>query len=876
MPLSAGSRLGPYEVLSSLGAGGMGEVYRARDDRLGREVALKVLPADGMVDQSRRRRFLQEARAASALKHPAIVTIHDIVSVEGVDFIVMEYVAGKTLSEHIREGVLPLGETLRLAAQVADALAHAHAAGIVHRDLKPANVMVGPDGSVKVLDFGLAKLVLPDDPLSERPTLNKHSLGSLTRPGGILGTPGYMSPEQVTGGSIDARSDIFSFGALLYEMLTGRRAFPGRSSAEAISSVVHHQPLPPSDLVTGLPKELDRLVLRCLRKEPELRVQSMADVKVELRELEQELQAKKSGEKGHSRVRRRPRLVWAVGAVILVGIVAGVAVRHFETSVEPHILSVRPLTNEALKFPPFPSEIPLLTDGPRIYFPEFAGSALRPRVVASAGGTSTSLHWNLGSAEIIDAVSPDGAELLVAAFDEASRSVPEAAYWIVPAIGGAPRRLADVVGHGAEWLRDGRILFAEGSELAYVNQDGSGRRKLTSLPGRPYWPRLSPDGRVVRVTVYTPDSNSLWEVRTDGTGLRQLLSGWNDPPNECCGSWTADGRRFVFQATRQHEAQLWALSEGRGVLGDTDPTPVQLTQGPVQFRRPCLSRDGQRIFAIGWQLRGELTRLDPVSGRLLPYVAGLSAEMVDHSRDGRWITYVTYPEGELWRARSDGQERLRLSKRGMEASSPRWSPDGKRIAFSSRVASGSERVFLATRDGASVTELMSGSNPSWSADGQSLAVRDEHGIQIREVETGRLTTLPDSKDLESPAWSPDGRRVLALGRDGALKLPVYNHLLVYDFVTGQWSELLTRLLAFPSWSRDSRYVYFRGNRNVVVPEAMYRVNITNSKVDVVAKLDGVSMVWGIQAFWMGLAPDESPLFLRDLSIHEIYSLDWEG
>jgi eukaryotic-like serine/threonine-protein kinase len=875
MTLVPGARLGPYEILVPLGAGGMGEVYRARDPRLERDVAIKVLPAE-RIAEGRRARFVQEARAASALNHPNIVTVHEIGCADGFDFIVMEYVAGKTLSEHIREGPLPRDEALRIAAQVADALAQAHAAGIVHRDLKPANVMVGPDGGVKLLDFGLAKLVLPGEPLSQQPTLNGRASGPLTHPGGILGTPGYMSPEQVTGKSIDVRSDVFSFGALLYEMLTRRKAFPGRSSAEAMSSVLHHQPLPPSDFAAGLPKELDRLVLRCLQKDPELRVQSMADVKVELREFEAELQAPKSSGEHLSRGRRRPWLPWAVGACILVGLIASISVMRVETSVVPRILSVRPLTAEALRFPPFPSEIPLLTDGPRIYFPEFADSALRPRVVASAGGTSTRLPWNLGRNEFLEAVSPDGGELLMAAFEGSSRSVPEAEYWIVPAIAGAPRRLADVVGHAAEWLRDGRILFAEGNDLAYVNQDGTGRRRLASLPGRPYWPRLSPDGTVVRVTVYTPESNSLWEVRSDGTGLRQLLSGWNDPPNECCGSWTADGRRYVFQATRQHDSQLWALSERRGVLGDRDPGPVQLTQGPVQFRRPCFSRDGRRIFAVGWQLRGELTKIDPVSGRLLSYVPGLSAEMVNHSRDGRWIAYVTYPERELWRARSDGQERLRLSKPGLEASSPSWSPDSKRIAFSSRVANGSEQVLVATRDGASVIELMPGSNPSWSPDGEKLAVRNEHGIQILEIETGRSTTLPGSGALESPAWSPDGRHLLALGRDGALKLPVYDRLVVYDFMTGRWSELLARLLAFPTWSRDSRYIYFRGNRSLVLPEAMYRVNVTNSKVDVVAKLDGVPMVWGIQAFWMGLAGDESPLFLRDLSIHEIYALDWQG
>ena len=322
MALTAGSKLGPYEVLSLLGAGGMGEVYRARDPRLGREVAIKVLPAERMADENRRRRFVQEARAASALSHPNIVTIHEIESADGVDFIVMEYVPGKTLDALIPRQGMTLAEVLRIAIAIADAVARAHAAGIVHRDLKPANVVVGPEGVVKVLDFGLAKLVAQEEaggPEHETGT-EDGGAGPLSRPGRVAGTAGYMSPEQATGRKVDARSDVFSFGAMLYEMATGRRAFAGNSTAETLAAVLGEQPKAPSEVVAGVPKELDRLIQRCLRKEPERRFQSMLDVKVELQEIKEESESARRA----ARPGRRRRLLW-IGAGLAMALVLAAA-----------------------------------------------------------------------------------------------------------------------------------------------------------------------------------------------------------------------------------------------------------------------------------------------------------------------------------------------------------------------------------------------------------------------------------------------------------------------------------------------------------------------------------------------------------------------
>jgi eukaryotic-like serine/threonine-protein kinase len=288
-----GRTISHYEVIEKLGEGGMGVVYKARDTHLDRFVAIKVLPPQKIADAERKRRFVQEAKSASALNHPNIITIHDIASDDGLDFIAMEYVPGKALNQLITRKGLPLAETLRYAIQIADALATAHAAGIIHRDIKPGNVMVtgAPErsGFVKVLDFGLAKLTDKGDSNDGEFTASMRQDDTpASGEGSIVGTVSYMSPEQAEGRKVDARSDIFSFGALLYEMVTGRRAFQGDSRLSTLSAILREEPKPASEVVEGLPREMERIITRCLRKSPERRFQAMPDLRVALEELKEE------------------------------------------------------------------------------------------------------------------------------------------------------------------------------------------------------------------------------------------------------------------------------------------------------------------------------------------------------------------------------------------------------------------------------------------------------------------------------------------------------------------------------------------------------------------------------------------------------------
>jgi serine/threonine protein kinase len=323
--LPAGSKLSHFEILDKIGEGGMGTVYKARDLRLDRLAAVKVLPPAAVSDSDRQSRFQQEAKAASALNHPNIVTIYEIDTEGEIAFIAMEYVDGRTLDQAIPQKGLRYSEALRYAVQLADALAAAHAAGIIHRDIKPANIMITGKGAVKVLDFGLAKLT--ESGLTQRIDEAQATVSirdGISEEGTIAGTIAYMSPEQAEGKKIDARSDIFSFGVVLYEMLTGRRPFRGETRVSTMAAILNQEPKPVRDIVEGLPGELERVLTRCLRKDPARRFQTMADLKVALEELKEESDSGRLGPVAEQPVHRKSRAVLFATATICLLLAAGV------------------------------------------------------------------------------------------------------------------------------------------------------------------------------------------------------------------------------------------------------------------------------------------------------------------------------------------------------------------------------------------------------------------------------------------------------------------------------------------------------------------------------------------------------------------------
>ncbi len=431
-----------------------------------------------------------EARAASALNHPNIITIYDIDEAEGVHYIAMEHVEGKTLDRLIARHGLRVNEALKYAVQMATALAKAHSAGIVHRDLKPTNVMVTDDGLVKVLDFGLAKLT------EAAPTGDAETAVTVeptTEEGTIVGTVGYMSPEQAEGKPVDARSDIFSFGSVLYEMLTGQRAFQGETKASTIAAILREEPKPLSQVVEGLPREVERLVKRCLRKDPAHRFQHMDDLKVALEELKEESD---SGELATTSILERKRFPRTALVTIVALAVAtiGAALAYWLTRPlpPPRILNSVQITNDGRR--KWVSS--LVTDGSRVYFIEDLGGPWGIAQVSAAGGETVPVTTLEGENVLLD-ISPNRAELL------AGVRGPEAPFWLVPTLGGSPRRLGDLVGLDATFCLDGlKILYTKSGGLFLARSDGTESRKLVSVAGDPSWPRWSPDGTLLRFSLH--------------------------------------------------------------------------------------------------------------------------------------------------------------------------------------------------------------------------------------------------------------------------------------------------------------------------------------------------------------------------------------
>lgn len=369
-------------------------------------------------------------------------------------------------------------------------------------------------------------------------------------------------------------------------------------------------------------------------------------------------------------------------------------------------------------------------------------------------------------------------------------------------------------------------------------------------------------------------------MNADGRGAHALLPGWNNPAQECCGSWTPDGKYYVFQSTRDGTSNIWIMREGSEFWRRGAHEPLQLTAGPLQFYAPLPSKDGKKLFVLGMQPRGELVRYDSKSGQFISYLGGISAGDVDFSRDGQWITYVTYPDGTLWRSKIDGSQRLRLTYGPISASLAHWSPDGQQIAFSGVEPGKPWKVFLISKDGGSsqpvTSENVQETDPTWSSDGGTLAFgRASPGqagqafIQLVDVRTRRVSRLPGSELFFGPRWSPDGRYIVALSYDNT-------KLMLYDVASRNWRMLASKLgaLGYLSWSSDSTRIYFD---TVLDETGFFRVEIKNAKVEKIVSLKQIKQYpsqFG-SGSWTGLGPGETPLFVRDISTQEIYALDWQ-
>ncbi len=886
MALTSGTRLSQYEILSPLGAGSMGEVYRARDTRLDRDVAIKVLPELVSSSPERLQRFEVEAKAAAALNHPNILAVYQMGTYAGVPYLVSELLEGKTLAEAVRRGPLPLRKAIDYGVQIAHGLAAAHEKGIVHRDLKPDNLFVTKEGRIKILDFGLAKVVPPRDAAaSAAPTL--------TMPGMAMGTVGYMSPEQVRGLETDHRTDIFAFGAILYEMVMGKRTFERSTSADTMSAILNEDPESISELAPETPVGLQRVVLRCLEKNPEQRFQSASDLAFALEALSDSgITApsgahairrdgtnigrtnvggtKRDGTKEEASPRSRTALT-AVALVIVFVVLVG-AYFWMQPAPVPTVSNYVQLTHDGL-----PKSL-IGTDGSRLYLGLGVGSSgsFTSHGIAemsTAGGEPRTMSMMSSPDMIPVGLSPDGSELLVV---DGRGAPPRGPMWSLPMLGGSPRRLGDIAGETAAWSPDGRLLaYSNLSDLFVAKADGTGARKLLTVKGDIKNIAWSPDASHLRFDT-TESAGTLgqqlaWEASAAGTDLHRLLAGWHDPPDECCGKWTADGKYFVFQS----KSQIWALPRKGGFL-HSEAKPIALTSSPLSLSSPLPSRDGKKLFVIGQAYRGDLMRYDAKNGQFSAFLGGISAEYAAFSKDGQWVTYVSYREGSLWRSKVDGSERLQLTYPPMYPVLPRWSPDSKKIVFFEFATSADKpgRIYEVSPEGGSPQPLMPGDprqqlDPNWSPDGSKIVFSNESNdpssaIHVLDMASRQVSDLPDSQGLYSPRWSPDGRYISAFSADSM-------KLLLFDLQTQKWTELANGSLSWLNWSHDGQYVYvldYRGKNAVV------RIRISDHRTEQVADLKNFATA-GRYGGCLALAPDDSPLLLRDTGTQDVYSVDLE-
>jgi len=866
---AAGKILGHYRIVEKIGAGGMGEVYRAHDEHLARDVAIKVLPPGTLIDESARKHFHKEALILSQLTHPNITTIHDFDTQQGVDFLVMEYIPGITLSEKVAGRPLAEKEVLRLGVQLAEGLSAAHEHGAVHRDLKPGNLQVTSDGRLKILDFGLAKLRLP--------VTDSAATGSLSETQGMAGTVPYMAPEQLLGAEIDARTDIHAVGAVLYEMATGQRPFGEVERSQLIGAILHTPPLSPTVLNPSLSPELGRIIGKCLEKEPENRYQYAKELAVDLRCVGRDK------ESGHSAAEAPPltpqrssfsrhwKPIAATAGVVTV-LLLGAAFWLFRFARGAPGGLVLTSTRQLTYLGAVGGRI--LTDGRRIYFANGAKNPLH--YVSVNGGEATVIPSPLSRWVGTLHISHDGAYLLINALYGPKGGI-ESPIWLVDVNSGAARKLGDIEGQDAAFAPDGKtIVVAKDRSLYLTDTQGANPVKLAEAPGKVSWPRWSPDGQRLRFTVWdgTKLSDTLWELSSGGA-LHQLFAGWKKASSLCCGEWTADGKYYLFNGDRQY----WWVSE-RSVFGHSEPALLTTIGNGVYSAVP--SPLGNTIYAgvalgAGWDIFKWDLKPNHTPSLLYPE---MKVGVLGFSRDGQWVAYGhKAPTGyELWRARADGTDKVQLTTAFDWIYIVRFSPDGRKIAIMAVQPHGLYKIYWVSADGSALHEIpgpnLVQADPTWSPDSQSImfglppelfggggseVVRH---LYLYDLRSDKTTEVHGSTGLFSPRWSPDGRYIAAMTAD-------LQGMSLLDTTTSEWRSLTRHSTDNPFWSLDSTWVYF----NDIGSTGLWRIHVGDGRLE---ELGPIPLPPGYtfcraEAF----APDETAVLRCADSRTDIFALDYK-
>ncbi|MBK8811185.1 MAG: serine/threonine-protein kinase [Acidobacteria bacterium] len=788
-----GSEIDQYRIVSLIGEGGMGKVYLARDGQLERNVAVKFLSERFASDRLRRERFFREAKSASALNHPNILTVHEIGEFRNTFFIVTEFVRGETLKDRLKSETPPIGTAIDIATQIASALAAAHEAGIVHRDIKPDNVMIREDRLVKVLDFGIAKL----DPAIAGATDSEAEtrVEAATTPGMIIGTPQYMSPEQARGQRVDARSDIFSFGVVLFEMLTGKAPFKGTTNIDTIGSILKDEPEAISTLVPEVSRDLERIVEKALRKDRDQRYQHIKDVMIDLGDVRKTLETEGSVRPGtlvevprvtsdELRAPASRKLMFALLAAIVIASVA-FGVYWFRPRNSVAVSDLR--TVEVANWSSTPGEIysvgSLSPDAKTLAFSSSRNGSMNIWVKQTATGEAVQITKDDANNKS-PVWSPNGEELAFFATKDGQPAI-----WRIPKLGGSPKQIAELTDRATQirlWSDSEVIYFEASGELFSARADSGVIEKLTDFASRGIKPRsvhIARDGKTIAYTTSEDKKSVIWSTNVSGRSPTRIFESENQIKNL---AWHADSDRLFFSSTVDGTFQIF-------VTDTSGAKPTQLTNAENDCLVLDASGDGTKVLFGTAKEESDVWSVSLNDKKESGIANNIDSELwPDVSPDGRSVAYQSIKnlsqgnkifDGSLFVRAIDGpQAETRIVEKGFL---PKFSPDGKLIAFlvldgdkislETIKASGGERKRIAT----GVTTIsysvlpynrVQASDFSWSPDGRWLAyISDEGGgsLRIASADGSQQKVIAPAGEgifLFSPIWSSDGKRIAYTSR----------------------------------------------------------------------------------------------------------------
>ncbi len=866
----AGQSLGHYQIASLIGAGGMGEVYLAEDTRLGRKIALKILTTHFTLNSDRLRRFQQEARAASALNHPNILTIHEIGHTDSRHFMVTEFIEGETLRERMKKTQLTMPDALRIASHIASALAAAHAAGIVHRDIKPENVMLREDGIVKVLDFGLAKLTDQKTEVAEAMTLVKTEYGM------VMGTAHYMSPEQARGLPVDVRTDIWSLGVVLYEMVGGRVPFEGHTSSDVIAAILERKPISLTRYAPDVSQELEWIVEKTLRKDREERYQTSKELLTDLKNLKRKLDSETTNpaNEGHEtepRVEipaqarsspswwatRQARLVLALG---LVAVLTGVGYLLLQRAGKKDVAAPRTPSFTQLTYQPGTEFFPSLSpDGKSLAYASRTSGNWDIYVQRVGGTNPINLTQYAPADDSQPAFSPDGERI-------AFRSERDGGgIYLMGATGESIIRVSDF-GYSPSWSPDGAQILVGTERIPqpstrptksqlWRSDVKSGERRMIS-EGDALQPHYSPHQQ--RIVYWSRPSKAgqredIWTIPAEGGEAVRITSGNTIDVNPV---WSPDGKYLYFSSSRGGSMNIWRVrvNEESGTTAG-EPEAVTTIGAATSALQLSLSRDGHRLAYIAQEDIRNLRKVafDPSAGKTVgepQWITRGSLQLwfPDPSPDGEWLAACSRgQQRHVYIIRTDGTELRDLTEDNFRHDGwPRWSPDGKRIAFTSR-RTGDYEVWVINRDGSGmrqVTDSKGGHYSPWTPDGSSIVYsihipkNDCVMVQPDKPWSGQeLSYLPALGDatlsFEAWAWSPDGKKLA-----GIRHLPngLHSGIGVYDPASGHY-DWFTNFGDWPVWLNDNRRMLFVSQGKIFLFDTATRkyepvLTVTDQDVDI--------------------------------------------